>query len=124
MLYVLPDLGVGGGQTILLRTVQAAAPIGGSHLVVALGDGPMRSVFEQAGIDTIVLGDRSPLALPGAVRRLARLVRHRGIEVIVSFNTPTDRTAAQLAGACTGVPVVIWFMSVAIALIQIGRAHV
>jgi len=117
VLYVLPDLGVGGGQTILLRTAQAASAIAGTHVVAALRDGPMRGPFETAGLETVVLGGPSPAAVPGAVWRLVRLVRSRRIDVIVSFNTPLDRTAAQLAGLLTGVPVVIWFMSVAIALI-------
>jgi glycosyltransferase involved in cell wall biosynthesis len=117
VLYVLPDLGVGGGQTILLRTAQAASAQAGTHLVVALRDGPMRTPFEQAGLETVVLGGPSPASLPGAVWRLLRLVRRRRIDVIVSFNTPLDRTAAQLVGLLTGVPVTIWFMSVAIALI-------
>lgn len=114
VLYMLPDFGVGGGQVILLRTVVAAQADGGEHVVVALRSGPMQAQYEAAGVATVVLGQRSLVDAPSALRRLARFIRERRIEVIVSLNTPEDRTFAQLAGALTRVPVVIWFMSVAI----------
>jgi len=117
VMYVLPDLGVGGGQVILLRTLVAAQALGGEHVVVAVRGGPMQDRFDAAGITTVVLGRRGLWDAPRALLRLARLIRTRRCNVIVSFNTPEDRTFAQLAGALTRVPVVIWFMSVAIALI-------
>ncbi len=125
VLYMLPDFGVGGGQVILLRTVAAARAQAGEHVVVALRSGPMEAQYDAAGIETLVLGQRSlreaPRALgdaPHALRRLARFIRERRIDVIVSLNTPEDRTFAQAAGAMTRVPVVLWFMSVAIPLIN------
>lgn len=117
-LYVLPDFGVGGGQVILLRTVQAAQERAGEHLVVALRSGPMQAQYDAAGIDTVVIGRHTARDAPAALRRLARLIRERRINVIVSLNTPEDRSFAQMAGALTRVPVAIWFMSVAIPLIS------
>lgn len=118
VLYMLPDLGVGGGQVILLRTVVAAQAQAGEHVVVALRSGPMKAQYDAAGVDTLVLGSDTLRDAPGAVRRLARFIRERRIDIIVSLNTPEDRTFAQLAGAMTRVPVAIWFMSVAIPLIK------
>lgn len=117
VLYVLPDFGVGGGQVILLRTVEAARAVGGEHLVAGLRGGPMQAQYDAAGIDTVVLGRDGARRSFGALRRLTRLVRERRIDVIVSLNTPEDRSYAQLAGTLTRVPVAIWFMSVAIPLI-------
>jgi glycosyltransferase involved in cell wall biosynthesis len=117
ILYVLPDFGVGGGQVILLRTLVAATAIEGEHLVVGLRGGPMRARFEEAGIATVVLDRTSWRDAPGALRRLVRLIRTRRPHAVVSFNTPEDRTFAQVAGVLTRTPVVVWFMSVAIALI-------
>lgn len=118
VLYMLPDFGVGGGQVILLRTVVAAQAQAGEHVVVALRSGPMQAQYDAAGVDTLVLGSETLSDAPAAVRRLARLIRERRIDVIVSLNTPEDRTFAQLAGTLTRVPVAIWFMSVAIPLIS------
>ncbi|MCC6435699.1 MAG: glycosyltransferase [Acidimicrobiales bacterium] len=118
VLYMLPDFGVGGGQVILLRTVVAAQAQAGEHVVVGLRSGPMQEQYAAAGIDTLVLGSETLTDAPAAVRRLARFIRERRIDVIVSLNTPEDRTFAQLAGTLTRVPVAIWFMSVAIPLIS------
>ena len=46
-----------------------------------------------------------------------RLIRYERVDGICSFNTPVDRTYAQLAGALTRTPVAIWFMSMAVPVI-------
>lgn len=118
VLYLLPDFGVGGGQVILLRTAEAAAAKGTAQVVVGLRGGPMRSRFDDAGITTQVMDQVSTAGYVGAVKGISRVVREERIDVLVSFNTPEDRTVAQLVGLRTATPVVIWFMSMAIPLLR------
>jgi FkbM family methyltransferase len=117
VLYLLPDLAVGGGQVILRQTIGSLDGPGWRHLVVAFGDGPLLNGYRGDGIDCRILGTGSPTGWPGALLELIRLIRRERIDVIVSLNTPVDRTMAQLAAAVTGRPVVVWFMSMAVPLI-------
>lgn len=119
LLYTLPDFGVGGGQTILLRTATALAEAepGIRQLVVGVAGGPMLDQFEAAGLPCRVLGS-GPLPAAAALGRLIRLVRRERVSAICSFNTPLDRSLAQLASAATSTPVVIWFMSMAVPALR------
>ena len=123
-LYLLPDFGVGGGQTILLRTVVAQMAAGrGEYVVCGLRGGPLLEQFRDAGVHCLVLDLEGPTSHLGALRDLRAVLRKERVEVICSFNTPLDRTYAQLAGALCKVPVVIWFMSVAIPLLRFPPAR-
>lgn len=114
-LYLIPDFGIGGGQVILGRTLAESTE--GTHLVCGLRDGPMRSRLESDGVDCVVIGaDESGHATNLA--RLVRLIRRERIDVIVSLNTPVDRSFAQLAGLLTGTPVAIWMMSLAVPVLS------
>ncbi|MDY7099651.1 MAG: FkbM family methyltransferase [Actinomycetota bacterium] len=111
---MIPDFDIGGGQVILQRTVAAMMRDPWDHIVCGLRDGPMRQQFEDAGIRTHVVGLEGLGDHPAALGRLVRFMRAERVDLVHSLNTPLDRTFGQLAAAICGVPVVIWFMSVAI----------
>ncbi len=119
LLYTLPDFGVGGGQTILLRTATALAAVRPDlrQIVVGVRGGPMLDQFQRAGLECRVLGSIGHGLHPVSLARLVVLVRKERVDAICSFNTPMDRTYTQLVGAITRTPVAIWFMSMAIPLI-------
>lgn len=114
LLYLLPDYAVGGGQVILQRTVEALTGPDRRQIVAGFAGGPMLPAYQRAGIDGRVLGSGRIAGWPLAWLRLVRLIRAEGVEVLVSLNTPLDRTMAQLAALVTGRPVVIWFGSLAV----------
>lgn len=109
ILHTLPDLALGGGQLLLLRNISAMDRAEFSHVICSLRPltgGGMEPAFRDAGFDVLSLDLRSPSDFPGAVRRLARTVRERRIDLIHANNTGSDRMAAQAAAALTGRPVV------------------
>lgn len=118
VLHLLPDFDVGGGQMVIMRTIDALRGPEWEHSVAAFGDGPLLELFRAEGITCEVVGDRTMRSWPGALVRLWRLLRRERIDVMHSPNTPIDRTMAQICGAASGRPVVVWFMSIAIPLID------
>ncbi|MPY91598.1 MAG: glycosyltransferase [Acidimicrobiia bacterium] len=121
--FTLPDLDIGGGQTILLRTLVALREVQSElvPVVVALRDGPMLGRYEEAGIPCHVLGlphgKASLSGHPATVASMVRILGRERVQAICSLNTPLDRAYAQLAGEIRRVPVAVWFMSVAIPLL-------
>lgn len=118
--FTLPDFDIGGGQTILLRTLVALREVQPDlvPVVVALRDGPLLARYQEAGIACHVLGLRrgktSVSGHPVTVATLVRVLRREGAAAICSLNTPLDRSYAQLAGELCRLPVLVWFMSMAI----------
>lgn len=119
VLHVLPDLKIGGGQQVVLRSIAgmrataAADPSSAcsrfEHIVCAVkpaDGGNMDAQFKAAGIEVIHLGVTGAKTVPGALRRLARLVRDRRVAIIHTNNTGPDRFFGQLAALRRGVPVV------------------
>jgi glycosyltransferase involved in cell wall biosynthesis len=120
VLHVLPDLRIGGGQQVVLRNIvgmrEAAAAEPESlaarfeHLVCAVkpveaGAG-MESKYAAAGIEVVQLRVLGAAGVPGALRRLCRLIRERGVRLVHTNNTGPDRFFGQLAAWRCGVPVV------------------
>jgi len=118
VLYLLPDFDLAGGQVVVRRTINALPEAEWHHVVVAVGGGPLLDAYRSDGIHCEVIGDGTPTSWPAALIRLVRLVRRERIDVMLSANTPLDRTMAQLCAAVTRRPVVVWFMSIAIPLIR------
>jgi glycosyltransferase involved in cell wall biosynthesis len=109
VLHLLPDLDVGGGQVLLLRTL-SAMPSGLQHVVCALRDGPLRARFEQAGLDVAVVGRGGPHE---ALRRTVQVARTYRARLIHTNHTPTDRVVGQMAGIVCRLPVVNTFHGMA-----------
>lgn len=117
VLYLLPDFDLAGGQVVVRRTINALSEPELDHVVVAFAGGPLLDAYRHDGIRCEVIGNGTKTSWPAALVRLVRLVRRERIDVMLSANTPLDRTMAQLGAAVTRRPVVIWFHSIAIPLI-------
>ena len=118
VLYLLPDLDLAGGQVVVQRTINALPAPEWDNVVVAFDGGPLLNAYRRDGIRCEVIGDGKPTSWPLALIRLVRLVRRERIDVMLSANTPLDRTMAQLCATITGRPVVVWFHSIAIPVIR------
>ena len=107
---MLPDLEVGGGQVLVLRTLRAM-PTEVHQVVCTMRGGPLRDAYEEAGVEVEVVGGRGG-PLP-AVARTLQIARHRRAEVIHTNHTPTDRVVGQAVGALCRLPVVNTFHGMA-----------
>ena len=111
VLHVLPDLQIGGGQTIVLNHLLHADPVTNRITVAVLrGDTPgARAMTEQfeAVLDqpVIDLGHGSARGDLGVVRRLIQLIR-KGRFDLVHVHSDVDRKLGQVAALVTGTPVV------------------
>lgn len=103
ILHVMPDLAIGGGQTIVLQGLRHHPE---SHRVlVAVLDGTaadMVPAFKEAGAEVHVLPRGSRLRQAAAV---LGLIRAEGVDV-VQTHSDADRRIAQPAAMVAGVPVV------------------
>lgn len=117
VLHLLPDFDLGGGQVVLRQTIGALQGPEWQHIVVAFGGGPLLGPYREDGIRCEMLSNHRTTDWPAAFGRLVQLVRSEDVDVIVSLNTPLDRTMAQLCAVVTRRPVVVWFMSMAIRLL-------
>ncbi|MBB5786227.1 glycosyltransferase [Jiangella mangrovi] len=106
VLHLLPDLRVGGGQTVVLGLLRQLDHDRFDVRVASLG-GPaeLRAEFaEAAGSPPVELG-ASAGGTAGAVAAVTRLLRRERADVL-HVHSPPDRTAGHLAALATGVPVV------------------
>lgn len=109
VLHTLPDLLLGGGQQLVLRTLSAMDPERFHHVVcpIAPVDGPdMTAAFHDAGVRVAPLGHRGRSSYPRTLKRLLGLAADGAIDVIHANNTPLELRLAQTAGLLTGKPVV------------------
>jgi len=113
IMHLLPDFDLGGGQVILLRTIEAMDD-GFEHLVVGLGEGPMLEQYRDAGVRCEIVPVGGIGTYPGVVARLVGMVKRERVDVLLNLNTPLDRTLGQIVALVTRRPFVIWFMSIAI----------
>ena len=113
VLHMLPNMQLGGGQILLLRNIEAMRKLGVESTVCSVWRDQgltMTRRFEDAGIPCYNLKLRRSL-LPLAVRELVHLVRARGIQLIHTNNTSSDRRMGVLAGKLTSLPVLNSFHS-------------
>ncbi|RMD65402.1 MAG: hypothetical protein D6824_02710, partial [Planctomycetota bacterium] len=98
---------MGGGQTLLLRTIAAMDADRFAHIVCATRPGgPMAGRFEAVGARTFCLGMRRDALAPLAAVRLGRLARQERVDLLHTNNTPSDRIPAQLTALALRLPTV------------------
>lgn len=107
VLHLLPDLQVGGGQTVVLNQLMATDR---DRFVVRMAAldarGPVGADLEAAsGSPVVDLGHRGPIGAPVAVKRLAEHLRADDVDLL-HVHSDRDRKVGQLAALVTGVPVV------------------
>ncbi|MDP8931888.1 MAG: glycosyltransferase, partial [Actinomycetota bacterium] len=104
-LHLLPDLSVGGGQTIVLQHLRHADrtrfEVGVCHL---FPEDELGSAFREAGSDPVCLDHRQGREVR-TLRRLVGLIRRREVDLLHVHSGP-DRKLGQLAALLTGTPVV------------------
>jgi glycosyltransferase involved in cell wall biosynthesis len=111
VLHVLPDLQIGGGQTIVLNHLRHA-DLRRFHITVTMlrsdipGGSTMTDEFtETLGGPVIDLGHGTEVGDAGVVARLVRIIRRNDIDLI-HVHSDVDRKLGQVAGLLTGTPVV------------------
>jgi glycosyltransferase involved in cell wall biosynthesis len=109
VLHMLPDLALGGGQIMLLRTVSALRERGGEHLVCALRGGPCEADFRNAGIPILVASLDGKHRAAGAFRRALKFAAQAKVGIVHTNSTPSDRAFGQMLALKLGVPVVNTF---------------
>lgn len=107
VLHLLPDLQVGGGQTVVLTQLRATNRERFVVRTAALdARGPVGADLEAAsGSPVVDLGQRGPVGTPIAVKRLAERLRADHVDLL-HVHSDRDRKVGQLAALFTGVPVV------------------
>src|SRR5690348_8860427 len=74
VMHVITDLGPGGAQTVLLRLITGSRKF--RHVVVSLADvGKLAPALRAAGAEIFALHMHPTVPSPGAIFRLARLIR-------------------------------------------------
>lgn len=106
VLHVLPDLRVGGGQTVVLTLLPYLDRSRYRVTVCYLLPGrDLEGPFREAGLTTVFLDHRGGWRSVRTLRRLVRLVRQGGIDVIHAHSS-LDKRYARRAAALSRVPVV------------------
>lgn len=108
ILHLLPGLGIGGAEMLLVRLLQSRRAGSHQHEVVALGeDGPLRAELEAAGARVTALNLRRNSIRPWALPVLASLIRQRQPSVLHTWMYHANLAGALLRPLLPGIPV-IW----------------
>jgi glycosyltransferase involved in cell wall biosynthesis len=105
---MLPDLRIGGGQTLLLENIRTLDPARFRHTVCYVRPREeMAERFRAAGAEIVDFGLRSRRSEPAAVLRLLRTARDRRIDLVHSNNTPEDLRLGVLVSRLGRLPLAI-----------------
>lgn len=112
VLQVLPSLVTGGVERGTLEIAEAVARAGGVSLVASAG-GPLVAALRQGGSEhvTLKLAAKDPLGILGNARRLERLIRERGVQ-LVHARSRAPAWSAWLAARRAGVAFVTTYHGV------------
>lgn len=104
VMHVLPDLQIGGGQTIVLQGLRHLDPRRYRTLIVTLTAdcNEMTTAFREAGATVVEL---TTGASPRSARALRRLIVDERVDLVQTHND-VDRKVAQPVAALTSTPVV------------------
>lgn len=107
VLFVITCLEVGGAERMLLKLASRMAESHDLAVVSLIDDGELAPEFERLGVPVTSLGMRGPASLPGAIRRLARHVRHWRPQLMSTWMYHADLVGG-LAARLAGLPAVAW----------------
>jgi glycosyltransferase involved in cell wall biosynthesis len=106
--HVITGLGLGGAETMLFKLLGAMDPAAFQPLVVSLVEpGPMEERIAALGIRVETLSMRRGLPDPGAILRLARLLRLFKPDLVQTWMYHADLVGA-LAAPLAGRPTLVW----------------
>jgi glycosyltransferase involved in cell wall biosynthesis len=99
VLQVLPSLEPGGSARSAIDTARAVAEAGGVSLVASAG-GPLARDLLRAGARLIELplASRNPFPLRRAARRLARIIRAQGVDIVHARGPGASWSAWRASG--------------------------
>lgn len=107
VLHVLPDLGTGGGQVLLLNLLREMDGNRYSHIVCGVeGAGGMGGQFEALGAEVVTLGAKRIRHRFHAITRLHALACSRDVHVVHSNNTNADLRPAIVTSRLRRLPLV------------------
>lgn len=108
VLHVIPQLPVGGAETLVFHMVRGLDRRRFAPAVCVLGElGPMGAEMERVGVEVTALESfRAPGRLVRVVRGLARLIRGRGVQ-IVHTHLYHGNYYGRLAAFTAGAPVTV-----------------
>jgi hypothetical protein len=107
IVHTLPDLRVGGGQTLLLENIRTLDPACFRHTVCHVRPvEEMDARFRAAGARTVDLGLRRRRFEPSAILRLIRS-GGGGVDIVHSNNTPEDFRFAVILSRLRQLPLVV-----------------
>lgn len=107
IVFVISGLGAGGAENMLLKL---ASGLTASHRVTVVsvtGRDDLAERFERSGADVVALGVAGVGSIPGAVWRLARLLRRWQPDVVSTWMYHADLIGG-LAARLAGVRAVAW----------------
>lgn len=105
VLHVLPDLGTGGGQMLVLELAKALRPHAEVEVAFLGGPEDLRQDFERCGVPVHRLLASGCWPRARATLTLVRLTRNRAIDVLHAHSSP-DKHITQAAGLITRRPVI------------------
>ena len=104
VVHVIHAMGLGGAELVVLEHVRHAGPGVESWVCATRGGGWAHEEARRLGARTLVL--EGPGGRPGALRRLAALLRRERVDVVNGHN-PAGGFYATLAGRMARAPVVV-----------------
>ena len=106
VLHTIRGLRVDGVVMVVLRNVtHAKSPEFRHHVCAMLPGGPMEPAFRERGIEPLTVRHAGPGTTVRSIRRLARIIRDRKID-LVHANRTMDLGIAGMAAKLCGIPVV------------------
>lgn len=108
VVHVITGLGTGGAEMMLRKLLSRMDRGAFENVVVSLIDeGTQGPALRAMGVRVVPLGMRSAASAPGALWRLAALLRRERPDLVQSWMHHAD-LLATLAGRLAGVPRLVW----------------
>jgi glycosyltransferase involved in cell wall biosynthesis len=108
VVHVVTDLRRGGAETMLARLVAALREKEHEHQVLSLcGEGPLGDELRESGATVRAVDLRSPIAIPGALARLARELRRAGPDLVHCWMYHANLVGGVAARSVARAPI-IW----------------
>ena len=106
ILHMLPDLALGGGQQVLLRSLKYLRDDYKNYVCYLEPNQEMEALFVAEGVTPRLLPHGGFWTWPKALTQLVKLIREEKIDLVHIQGTPTDKLYGQTAAWLCRVPVV------------------
>jgi glycosyltransferase involved in cell wall biosynthesis len=107
ILHVLPDLAMGGGQQVVLRTIRHTDRAAFQHHVCYFyPNHDLAPRFREAGVEARYIEYKPGISALYSIRRVFEILREHRVDLVHVQGTPVDKICGQVAALLCGVPVV------------------